>query len=56
MPLSLDREAGYEPVLHGDGAHLAATDGHGLTTATLALVTRELEVTRRAFCSARASI
>ncbi len=52
VPPSLDREAGHEPSsLNGDGAHLAETNGHGLMTATLAPVTREVEVTRRLFRS-----
>ena len=52
MPPSLDREAGHEPTsFNGDGAHLAETNGHGLMTATLAPVTREVEVTRRLFRS-----
>ncbi len=52
MPPSLDREAGHEPSsFNGDGAHLAETNGHGLMTATLAPVTREVEVTRRLFRS-----
>ena len=52
MPPSLDRETGHEPSsFNGDGAHLAETNGHGLMTATLAPVTREVEVTRRLFRS-----
>ncbi len=52
MPPSLDREAGHEPtIFNGDGPHLAETDGHALMTATLAPVTREVEVTRRLFRS-----
>ena len=52
MPPSLDREAGHEPSsFNGDGAHAAETNGHALMAATLAPVTREVEVTRRLFRS-----